>query len=391
MSQEVDIQVLRTVPELEELRPLWESWPGSRDSELDFYLTVVGLNPEIVRPHVIVVKRGGRPDAILVGRIDRKPIEFRVGYLCFRPRADVLYFVYGALRGSASLENSELLVNEICQSLTRGEADVAYLNFLRSDSHIYRMGGKMPGFLNRDHIRPSQPHFTATIPKDAEQFYSRLSSKVRKNQRWQAKRLVSDFCGAVRIRCFREVAELDSMIRDVELVAKKTYQRGLGVGFVGGPETRARLQLGAQKGWLRAYVLYITDRPSAFWIGILDQGTFTSEYLGYDASLGRYSPGMYLIMKVIEDFCNGNEDRVTQVDFAIGYGQYKQVLSNREWQEACIYIFARSLKGMELNLIRHFAGGIDQALKRTLERTRLLQRIKKTWREHARHEQAKEM
>ena len=38
MASEVSVRVLKTVPELEEVRPSWESWPGNRDSEIETYL-----------------------------------------------------------------------------------------------------------------------------------------------------------------------------------------------------------------------------------------------------------------------------------------------------------------------------------------------------------------
>src|ERR1700683_64118 len=107
------VRVLRTLPELEEVRSLWESWPGNRDSEMDSYLMFLRSNPATVRPHVIVVYREGRPDAILVGRIDLGHIACRVGYLRLNLPAKIMCFVYGALRGNASSENCSLILGSI--------------------------------------------------------------------------------------------------------------------------------------------------------------------------------------------------------------------------------------------------------------------------------------
>jgi len=295
-----------------------------------------------------------------------------------------MYFVYGALRGNPSRENCESMVSEILRSLSKGEADVAYLNFLRRESDLCRLATKKPGLLSRDYIRISQPHFAAVLPATVEEFYGGLSPGSRWQAKSKQKKLLKDFAGAVRTRCFRELAELDNMIEDVEQVARKSYQRGLGVGFIDCPDTRERLRLKAERGWLRAYVLYVSERPCAFWIGDINRSTFGSDYLAYDAEFGKYSPGMFLILKVIEGFCDGNRDGVTEVDFATGYAQYKAVLANREWSEVSVYIFAPSFKGISLNIVRSFIGAIDRALKRALVHTKLLQRIKKSWRDHAR-------
>lgn len=388
MGKEASVRVLRTLPELEEIRQAWESWPGNRDSEMVSFLTFLRSNARTMRPHVVVVNRGGRPDAILVGRIDLGHISCGLGYLRLNLPARILYFVCGALRGNPSKENCDLIVSSILQSLSDGEADVAYMNFLRQGSDLCGLSMKKPRLLSRDYVRITQPHFAATLPATVEEFYQSLSPKVRKNQRWQAKKLINQFSGAVRIDCFREAANLDKMIQDVEQVAKRSYQRGLGVGFVDSPKTRQGLRLMAENGWLRAYVLYLAERPCAFWIGDINQDTFGSDYIGFDTEFGKYSPGMFLTTRVIEGFCDGNREGVTAVDFGPGDAQYKEVLSNERWRETALYIFAPSLKGISLNLVRSSIVGIDQTIKRGLARTNLLQKVKKTWRNHARPKEA---
>ena len=374
------VRVLRTLPDLEEIRHEWESWPGNRDSEMESYSTFVRTNPGTAHPHVLVVYRRGTPDAILVGRIDKGQISCRLGYFGVNFGARIMCFVYGALRGNPSEENCELLLNEILQSLSQGEADAAYLNFLRSGSELCRLSSRKPSVLCRDYIRITQKHFAAVLPATVEEFYRGLSSGSRWQVKSKQKKLLKDFGGDVRIRCFRDVAELENLIQDVEQVAKTTYQRGLGVGFIDSPWTREQLRLKAERGWLRAYILYVADCPCAFWIGDVNRATFGSDHTGYDAKFEKYSPGMCLIVKVIEDFCDGNREGVTEVDFATGHAQYKEVLSNRKWEEESVYIFAPSIKGISLNLVRTLVGGTDQIIKKALASSNLLKRIKKRWR-----------
>ena len=388
MLSEVSVKVIRAVSELEQIRREWGIWPGNRDSEMESYLTFLRLNPGTVRPHVLVVYRGGRPDAILVGRIDKGKISCKLGYLGMGFGARIMCFVYGALRGNPSAENCELLVSEILRSLSLGEADAAYLNFLRRGSDLCRLGTKKPSLLCRDYLRLTQKHFAAALPATVEEFYRGLSSGSRWQAKSKQKKLLKDFGGDVRIRCFRDVADVENLIQDVERIAEKSYQRGLGVGFIDSPKTREHLRLKAERGWLRAYILYVADRPCAFWMGDVNQATFGSDYLAYDAEFEKYSPGMCLIVKVLEGFCDGNREGVTGVDFATGHAQYKEVLSNRKWEEESVYIFAPTIKGISLNLVRSFVSGIDLAVKKVLASTNLLQRIKKRWRARARPNEA---
>jgi hypothetical protein len=382
-AMETSVRILRSITELEEVRQVWESWPGYRDSEMDSYLTFLQSNPGTVRPHVVVVEREGRPDAILVGRLDRGHVRCQFGYLNLNLPAQILCFVYGAFRGNPSKENCELIVSSVLQSLSDRQADLAYMNFLREGSELCTLAQARPGLLSRDYIRITQPHFSVTLPASVEEFYGGLSSGARWQAKSKQKKLLKEFGSNVKVRCFRDVSELDDMIQDVERIARKSYQRGLGIGFVDTPATRNDLRLKAEQSRLRGYVLYLGGEPCAFWIGDINRGTFESDDLAYDAAFGRHSPGMFLILRVIEGFCAGHREGVTAVDFNLGHAQYKQVLSNQEWRETSIHIFAPTIKGISLNLARSVIVGTDLIVKKALTRTNLLQRVKKAWRNRA--------
>jgi CelD/BcsL family acetyltransferase involved in cellulose biosynthesis len=257
------------------------------------------------------------------------------------------------------------------------------MNFLREDSELCRLAKRKPGALARDYLRVTQQHYAASLPASVDEFYQGLSPKVRKNQKRQAKKLVDHFSGNVTVRCFRHVTEIEDLIEDVGSVASKSYQRGLGVGFIDNAHTREQLRLKAEKGWLEGYVLYLAGRPCAFVIGDINGNTFGTDYVGYDPEFASHSPGMYLVMRVIEGFCAGHHEGVNEVDFGTGHAQYKQVLSNQEWCETSVYIFAPTVKGIDINVVRTLIVGADQLIKRMLSRTNLLQKVKKAWRGHA--------
>jgi Acetyltransferase (GNAT) domain len=383
MDNEASVKVLREIGELEEIRDAWESWPGNRDSEIESYSEFLQSNPKSVCPHVIVIYRWGRPDAILVGRIDIGHISCRLGYLRLNLPARILCFVYGALRGNPSRENCDLIVSSVLQSLSVGEADVAYMNFLREESELCSLAKKRPGVLSRDYLHVTQQHFAAALPASIDEFYRGLSPQARSGIRRKAKKLDEQFRGEVAIRCFREVSEIEELAVDAERLASKSYQRGLRVGFFDSPATRQHLRMKAERGWLRGYILYLRGVPCAFWIGDVNKDTFGSDYLAFDPAFGKHSPGMYLIMKVIEGFCGENREQVTSVDFAPGHAQYKEVLSTEEWLESSVYIFAPTFKGISFNLVRTLIGGTEQTVKKALVRTRLLQKVRKAWRAHA--------
>ena len=170
-------------------------------------------------------------------------------------------------------------------------------------------------------------------------------------------------------------------MRDVENVAQRSYQRGLGVGFSETPFVEARLQFEARKGWLRAYILYLDEKPCAFWIGSLRNQVFLSDFLGFDPAYAEYSPGQYLLTKALEETCGGTRDGlVTRIDFGLGDASYKERLSNHCYEEAPVYIFAPRIKAVGVNALRSAAGATNRSAKYLLQAMPWLGNVKRKWR-----------
>jgi hypothetical protein len=382
----VRISTLRSVADVEGTRELWKRSQRHPNSDIDHYLSTIDSLSGVLRPHVILAHRDEVLEAMLVGRLERKHVDLRLGYSSvIKLHVQSLTFIYGGLLGQLSSESANNLAREIAGVLRRKEADVVFFNHLRLDSPLLAALSNFLGFWTRDHVPVLQTHRAMTLPAGVDEFWRRFSTKTRKNHRWQAKKLLNDYGGDVRIQCFRETNELDLMIREVERVAEKTYQRGLGVGFANDEITRKLLRLKAERGWLRAYLLYIRGCPAAFWLGTLYSGTFHSDAMGYHEEFGKYSPGMYLLMSVIEGFCvrEGNIE-VSSIDFGLGDAQYKEMFSDVSWQDASFYVYAPNLRGAALNALRTPIALLDQAAKTALERSQLIQRVKTAWRRRVR-------
>jgi GNAT acetyltransferase-like protein len=380
--EKVEIKVARSLAEVEALREAWTKWPSHRDSDIDFYLMIIQSYPEVLRPHVMALYRDGELDAIMVGRLEEKKLAFNIGYLRpFRPLARCLTFVYGAVHGNNSPENTQVLVEAVMDSLKLGEADLAMLEFVPVNSRLYQQATNVPR-ISRDTLQAGQGHDVMIVPESIDEVYRRMSSDRRIETRRRVRKLQSHPAGKPKIACYRHESELGTLFHDAEEIAKTTYHRGLGVGFADKPDVRARLELAAKKGWLRANLLYIGERPVAFWIGMLYHGSFISEYMGYDPEFRRFSPGMVLIMSVIEGFCSrANGDAVKDLDFGLGHAEYKGALCSESWMEAPVYIFSPTLRGFKLKAMRSATRVIDRGARKILTSSNFLPRLKRAWRD----------
>jgi Acetyltransferase (GNAT) domain len=385
-SGQLAVRVVRSISELEEIRSIWTLWNYHPNSDIDLYLLLMQYRHEIVRPHIIVLYRNARPEGMLIGRILSQRLKFKIGYqTVLKPKVRLLNFVWGGTLGNLSRENSEVMVREVLSSLAHGEADLAVFNNIPVDTAIHQAARQVPRFLGRDRFPASQIHRSIVLPASPEEFHARLSRKVRKNQKWEAKKLMQEFGGSVEVQCLRRPSDLERLIDDVEEIAKKTYQRGLGVGFVADDDMRRRLHLDAQDGRLRAFLLCLAGKPCAFWLGTVYQKTFHSGYLGFDPAYKSFSPGMFLTMRVIEDFCSHKDSApIEEIDFGLGDAQYKEILGNRSWQDATVYIFGSRLRGLALNVVRTPIVLIDQFAKHALKKAGGLHKIKRAWRDRVR-------
>jgi hypothetical protein len=376
------VQIFDSWTSVAKVDSYWRDWQLNPNADIDFVKFIIGIRPECEHPYIASVEQDDEIEALLIGRTERSQVAIRIGYLTVaRPRIHLLAFVHGGLLGQLSQASADKLVKVITNRIASGDADAAHFSHARQDSALAISLRRIPGLLSRDAYPSAQIHRSMRIPDNVESLYAGLSTKARKNQKWQAKKLLEAFAQTVEVRSYTRQQDLDILFRDADHIASTTYQRGLGVGFADTPEMRGRMELAATKGWLQAFVLYLEDKPAAFWVGTNYRNRFFSDCMGYDAIHSKYSPGMYLILKGIEYFCEqAGPNRITEIDFGLGDAQYKQVLGNDSWMEESIYIYSPRLRGMALNLSRTLSGVVDKGARAVLRKLGLEDRVKTGWR-----------
>lgn len=378
---ETSVRILHTAEEIESIRGFWSACSGERDSDIDILLALVRGDQARQRPHVLVVEEDGKPTALMAGRVIRRQLAFRIGYFnIFKSLASVMTFPYGSLRGEASSHTCEQLVRMIVRSLKAGEADLALLEYVDADSNLYRWCKQLPGIFTRDYFAAHRHHRKRMLPRSVEKLYASLSSHERKRFRQIQRKLNNAFPGQVRIDRLLCAEDLDRSLRVVEEISEKTWQGQMGKGVKAVGPLRDLFQLEAQKGWLRIYTLYVADQPCAFWIGSVYQATFYSDFVGFDPAYSDYSPGMYLLSQMMEEFCTQD---VEAIDFGFTDDEYKRRFGNVVWREASLHIFAPSSKGVSVNLMRAVAFLVHEPARALLARTNLIERAKKIGRRMA--------
>jgi hypothetical protein len=99
--------------------------------DIDFYLTEAQSGNDKLRPHVIVLKRDGIAQTILVGRIENRPLQVSLGYkkLSSYP-ARLLTLIHCGMLDEDSEEHASVLVDSVKKSLRDHEADLKLWKYL---------------------------------------------------------------------------------------------------------------------------------------------------------------------------------------------------------------------------------------------------------------------
>jgi CelD/BcsL family acetyltransferase involved in cellulose biosynthesis len=372
------VTVARTVEEVLALRSAWERLPvGNIDADPDYFLTVVGNRPEVLRPHVVLIERA-EGDLLIVARLERAPLETRVGYrVVARPTVRSLIVSFDGIVGAKTEVDWRRAVDELRRSLLDREADVVMLPGLRMDGTLASLARSAGSFLTRDRLVAPVNQWDAAIPDTFDAFLARRSNKTRKNLRYYARRLERTYSD-VSIRVFDDEADLAELCADMESVAVKTYQRRLGAGYTGSDLDHALMSLCFRRGWMKAWVLRIDGRPVAFWHGTAYDGTFAVETPGFDPEFANDRVGIHLLARVIEDLCA--DPAIHTLDYGHGEAEYKRSFGDAPREVGSVLLFAPAPRAIRVNAVRTVVGGATRLATRALEGSARGQRLKKAWR-----------
>jgi Acetyltransferase (GNAT) domain len=380
---ELRIVSTRGFDEVAELRGSWEALEGtSITTDFDYFRRVIESEPTMLEPLVLTVARGEDNEAMVAARVERGALPLKLGYKkILEPELRSLTVVYRGFRGSLDEEASEALVDGLTTVL--GESDLDAVIFRRLDTlhPLYRAATTRPSFLARQHHTRAALCWERSLPTSFDAFMQSLSKSTRSGVKRYSNKLERDFDGRLRVRRFTETGELDDYFRDADAVAGMSYQRGLGVGVRDEESQRLRAQLSTERGWFRAYVLYVDEQPVAFCGGDAYAGRFYYAIPGYDPSYGEYRVGTYVLMRMIEDLCK--DETVTVLDFGYGDAEYKRRFGDRSWHESDVLLFAPRIRPVSINVARTTILTTNDALARVAGSLGVAGKVKNRWRRHA--------
>lgn len=383
----ISVKTLKTADEIRAHASLW-NWPGTRDSDLDYFLYFAGVRAGLLRPQVFVAYRGTSPEAMLIGKLERRQVSVRLGHLNLpTPRLRVLSIVYGGLRGSTGGDTTEALVKEALKTVRCGDADVAVFEPVGVDTQLYCALASVPDRLERGFCCARQSQYRMQLPRSSRELQQRIPAKRRHDYMRKGRQLGRDFSGDVSFQWYRQASP--GVYRDLEFIAERSHQRQLGVGFQDTPELRGWWELAGSKGWLRVGILYAGGEPCAFHTGVAYGGILWGDFMAYNQQFASYSPGMYSALLGFGELCDSfREHDIREVNLGPGDSDLKLLLSSSSIVESSVRIYPSTLWGIGLNLILSLVILVDGSARKHLGRRGLLMKAAKRLRQWLRRDQA---
>lgn len=350
---------------VEALRSTWLALQaGDLTSDIDYFLTLARFHPEVRRPHVLVLERDGEPVTLVAAHLHEGWVIHRIGpWTAFKPTLRSVNVVYRGILGERSPETITTLLRSLRGTLDDRRADAVLLRYVEPECDVYRAVVSAEPFRRREHFLPRRPHWSMTIGGSLEDTLSRRSAKTRENVRRVCRRIEREFGARLRLDILRDVADAPRIFAHVDAVAATAYQHESGTLFRSSELERQLVLLGLTRGWYRAYVLSVDDRPIAFWTGFSYCGTFGWRgATGYDPAFARYSPGTYVLVQLIDDLSRDPDVRV----FDIGGGdvEYKRYFGDRRWEEIDVRLLGPGPRNLAINAIGSSVQAMHQCLRR---------------------------
>lgn len=382
MSNSSEVLVAKSLEEIYSLKAFWEKLQHHPNSDFSQYVwSTEEWNPKTI-PYVLYLKdRTGEIKSILVGRREIEPIDIKIGYFTvYRPLVKKITFIYEGLIGNSSKDICNIFVKRICDEIKKGGTDVVWFNSLKRDSFLFKAATTIPNTMSKDRDFIFTKHWAMHLPRTTKEFWEGISPKHRYLLRRYSRDLEKKYPAKIKLQNFSEVDQVEDFCIKADQVSKKTYQRALGVGFVDSTPMRSRIKKWASRGQLRAIVYLIENDPVAFWVGQIYKKTFYTSYTGYDQKYRQYSIGTLVLIRLIENLIQNDRNHVEQIDFGLGDAEYKQRFGNISWEEASVFIYPLTFKGVQIKIARKVTNRSQRIIERILKKYNYEKKVKLFWR-----------
>lgn len=213
------------------------------------------------------------------------------------------------------------------------------------------------------------------------EYLRKFSSKSRYTLLKKVKRFAALSGGKSVMREFRRPGEMTEFHAQARQISAKTYQeRLLLAGIPDDPTFVAEMSSLAEGDAVRAYTLFLHDRPIAYmYCAAMEEGDLIYRFVGHDPEYSQASPGVVLQYLALERLFV--EQRFARLDFGEGTGMHKEFFSTGSQACANVYYFRDTTRHRALVALHALLRHVSRAAVALFETVGMKPGLKKLLRE----------
>ena len=377
----MQIRIFRSAAEIEELRQAWTEKQRHPNSDIDHFLTVCATLDGVICPWVMSIASQEQIIGLVVARLERRPVRPRIGYGVLPGiSAKSLSVIQGGFIGEFTDATAAVGINGLLNQMQCGEFDYMTIHRLpaKCESIWNAVREAARGKIDVARLRWTPHRRLGLVGQKIGFLLDQMSSKHRYNTRRQDKKFIEAFPDQTEWQWHTHLQDVDGLCQRMEEVASKTYQRGLGAGFVNGEIHRRRLSEFARRDLLRVMLLTVNGQPKAYWLGTVYNGVFYSTSLGYTPDVADFGVGNLMLFKLVDRLV---ADGFTALDFGSGDAEYKDRFSDQSMDEADATLYSGSFRSRCIQDYVAAVGRLDKTARAIAARMGTLNRLKRKWRD----------
>jgi hypothetical protein len=374
-GESISIKIIEDAKELNENFNSLDKISVDPVTDLDYIRYQLANSSTPKKLLLVSINNKGTLSGCIVGFIQLRPVYVKLGFkTIFKLKAKCLVIPNGGIIGSIPQQLIPDIFINLRKYLRRVRVDYIYFRSLRIDSEFYKSINEEISFIYRDFMIDSKVRFGIDLPNLFEEYLCHLSRKTRANYRNAESRVIKSFKEDYSIKYYCHESEIEKILIDVERIASKSWQRKSNIGFRYTAELHKNWEYFARRKWLSVFIMYLNEKPVAYWSGLVFKKKYFGLANGYDPKYQFYQPGKYSFLKMINEYCSNKE--VEYIDLGLIDMQYKRELATVIWEEAPIYIFTRSVNGFILFLSQNIVSGLNSFITYILSHLGLLDKVK---------------
>ena len=326
--------VLTTPSDIEAVAEDWTRLQWHPRTVLSNYLSVNALRPKAVGLIAITCSMGNRIEAVLAGWLEETthPI-LNIGFKwILAPQVRKIIFEYGCIMGSFTPEMASSIFEALKSELKAGKADIVQLRGVPVSNKLVKLLNCDPLSINSG-MNDTYSHWMIDVANNHSEVMKKIH-KLHRRSRTPEKLGYSN----LRITQYSTPDEVTLFCDIADDISRHSVKNAIGYPFRRSAEAITLYRKWADNNIFYGYTLSIDDTPTAYLLAYIYNGTLYFNQSSYRFSYKRACPGIYLLVKVLEELIEtGN---ISKIDFDPGNHVFKQRLGTECSVESDFHLYS---------------------------------------------------